>query len=49
LRGPATNVDIFKEPMSTDGAVKDVQKAAGLEHQTNKHADNVIFDKKAVF
>jgi hypothetical protein len=49
LRRPGTNEEIFKEPVQSDGVVKDFSKAAGLEHQANKHADNVVFDKKAVF
>jgi hypothetical protein len=32
LRGPGTNEFIFKEPISSDGTVKDFSKAAGLEH-----------------
>ena len=39
---------MFKEPKSIDGKIDNFNKAAGLEHQTNKHVSELIFDKKAV-
>ena len=49
LRGPDTNEEMFKEPVQSNGVIKDFSKAAGQEHQANKHANSVVFDKKAVF
>jgi len=48
LRLPDSNAVMFKEPKSVDGKIDSFNKAAGLEHQTNKHFNELIFDKKAV-
>jgi len=39
---------MFKEPISSDGKIDSFNRAAGLEHQSNKHMNELIFDKKAV-
>lgn len=48
LRMPDSNGGIFKEPVSRDGKIESFNRAAGLEHQSNKHMNEIIFDKKAV-
>jgi hypothetical protein len=48
LRQPDTNGSMFKEPRSIDGKIDNFNRAAGLEHQSNKHVTEIIFDKKAV-
>ena len=32
LRGPDTNEEMFKEPVQSNGVIKDFSKAAGQEH-----------------
>ncbi len=32
LRGPGTNEEMFKEPVQSNGVIKDFSKAAGQEH-----------------
>jgi hypothetical protein len=48
LRLPDSNAGIFREPKSIDGKIDNFNRAAGLEHQANRHVSEIIFDKKAV-